>query len=385
MRCSSAARRSGTAPGCAAPDTKPASGWGHYAAANPFRFATKYTDTETGLVNYDTRPYSPSLARFISRDTIGEQGGLNLYAYVLNNPANHYDVLGMSVGTLGKYVSLYGEQGNTGQSTGGLSDTSQAWVSMGTVVDNGGETLNGTIREVLQRNGATRAEAVHGSELIRQYGFQNVLNSAEAEHAALNAHIATLQARFADSSLGDTTSNEKQGLVESFPVQQPSLVNPALTRNGNKVFYANGQWLITDAVDEFANHVETDGKGGFKVVVRERDLWTLNNPGILSSIHLHEGTHIDDALATDPNMAKDMPPGLMLSAATLRVQRQTEINATYRQLMYLDGLINLPPEQKFLTPVQMDQVRWYREFVQDYQNRFTGAKRTKLPPVPPDW
>ncbi|MBX3749992.1 MAG: RHS repeat-associated core domain-containing protein [Opitutaceae bacterium] len=68
---------------------------GPYAASNPFRFATKYTDIETGLIYHDTRYYSPSLGRFITRDSIGEQGGLNLYAYVSNRVPNAWDYLGM--------------------------------------------------------------------------------------------------------------------------------------------------------------------------------------------------------------------------------------------------------------------------------------------------
>ncbi len=67
---------------------------GPYAASNPFRFATKYTDVETGLVYHDTRYYSPSLGRFLNRDSIGEQGGLNLYAYVNNRVPNAWDMLG---------------------------------------------------------------------------------------------------------------------------------------------------------------------------------------------------------------------------------------------------------------------------------------------------
>ncbi|MCW5549918.1 MAG: RHS repeat-associated core domain-containing protein [Opitutaceae bacterium] len=68
---------------------------GPYAEANPFRFATKYTDLDTELVYHDTRYYSPSLGRFINRDSIGEQGGLNLYAYVSNRVPNAWDYLGM--------------------------------------------------------------------------------------------------------------------------------------------------------------------------------------------------------------------------------------------------------------------------------------------------
>ena len=65
------------------------------AADNPFRFSTKYTDTETGLVYYGFRYYSPSLGRFLNRDPIGEEGGTNLYAFVENDPVNGWDYLGL--------------------------------------------------------------------------------------------------------------------------------------------------------------------------------------------------------------------------------------------------------------------------------------------------
>ena len=69
---------------------------GPYAESNPFRFSTKYTDTETGLIYYGHRYYSPTLARFLNRDPIEEAGGLNLYAFVGNDPANRWDVLGLA-------------------------------------------------------------------------------------------------------------------------------------------------------------------------------------------------------------------------------------------------------------------------------------------------
>jgi RHS repeat-associated protein len=66
------------------------------AAANiPFRFSTKYTDPETGLLYYGYRYYSPSLRRWLTRDPIEEQGGLNLYGMVANNPVNFWDYLGL--------------------------------------------------------------------------------------------------------------------------------------------------------------------------------------------------------------------------------------------------------------------------------------------------
>ena len=60
---------------------------------NPFRFSSEYYDSELDLVYYNYRHYSPSLGRFLSRDPIEEQGGLNLYACVKNN-INNYDVTG---------------------------------------------------------------------------------------------------------------------------------------------------------------------------------------------------------------------------------------------------------------------------------------------------
>ena len=41
------------------------------------------------------RVYSPNLGRWTSRDPIEETGGLNLYAYVLNNPLSAVDPLGL--------------------------------------------------------------------------------------------------------------------------------------------------------------------------------------------------------------------------------------------------------------------------------------------------
>ena len=68
---------------------------GPMAKANPFRWSTQYQDDETDLVMYLARPYSPSTGRWLSRDPIQEQGGLNLYGFVGNNPISRFDVLGL--------------------------------------------------------------------------------------------------------------------------------------------------------------------------------------------------------------------------------------------------------------------------------------------------
>jgi RHS repeat-associated protein len=49
----------------------------------------------TGLNLTLFRAYDSDLGRWLSRDPIGERGGLNLYGYVGNNPVNATDLLGL--------------------------------------------------------------------------------------------------------------------------------------------------------------------------------------------------------------------------------------------------------------------------------------------------
>lgn len=68
---------------------------GLYAAQNPIRFSTKYFDDETGLGYWGLRYYDTALGRWISRDPIGEFGGLHQCAYVLNDPLSRTDSMGL--------------------------------------------------------------------------------------------------------------------------------------------------------------------------------------------------------------------------------------------------------------------------------------------------
>ncbi len=65
--------------------------------ANPYQFTGRENDG-TGLYYYRARYYSPTLQRFISQDPIDFGGGINLYAYTLNNPITLRDLLGLCAG-----------------------------------------------------------------------------------------------------------------------------------------------------------------------------------------------------------------------------------------------------------------------------------------------
>ncbi len=69
------------------------------------RYSTKYFDPETGFYYYGYRFYSLELMRWITRDPIGEEGGVNLYAMCDNHAINCCDCLGLYLW----YVLYYDE------------------------------------------------------------------------------------------------------------------------------------------------------------------------------------------------------------------------------------------------------------------------------------
>ena len=64
-------------------------------ANQPYRFNTRAYHSASGLYDFGLRFYSPRSGRWISRDPIGEIGGLNLYRYVHNNPLNRIEIWGL--------------------------------------------------------------------------------------------------------------------------------------------------------------------------------------------------------------------------------------------------------------------------------------------------
>ena len=62
-----------------------------------FGFQGQFLDAESGFYDYGYRYYSPALGRWLSKDPIGEEGGLNLYTFAGNNGVNAVDFFGLKV------------------------------------------------------------------------------------------------------------------------------------------------------------------------------------------------------------------------------------------------------------------------------------------------
>ena len=62
---------------------------------NSYTYTGREWDKEVGLYYYRARYYDPMEGRFISKDPIGLNGGINVYAYVQNNPIKYIDPLGL--------------------------------------------------------------------------------------------------------------------------------------------------------------------------------------------------------------------------------------------------------------------------------------------------
>ncbi|WCJ60974.1 hypothetical protein NXS98_07600 [Fontisphaera persica] len=91
------------------PFGEPIRATGPVALVNPFRFSTKFCDDETGQYYYGHRYYHPHTGRWLSRDPIGEGGGLNLYGLVNNQPVHFVDPHGLWGIKIGRVHLGWGE------------------------------------------------------------------------------------------------------------------------------------------------------------------------------------------------------------------------------------------------------------------------------------
>ena len=76
------------------------------------RFSSKYFDAESNLYYYGYRFYHPVLMRWLNRDPIEEDGGMNLYSFCLNIPLCRIDILGDT--SVGQILEAFFSEKSTG-------------------------------------------------------------------------------------------------------------------------------------------------------------------------------------------------------------------------------------------------------------------------------
>jgi RHS repeat-associated protein len=69
---------------------------GHLADANLYRFSSKESHPNSGLVYYLYRFYSSAHQRWLNKDPLGEAGGFNLYGFARNDLISGIDPLGLT-------------------------------------------------------------------------------------------------------------------------------------------------------------------------------------------------------------------------------------------------------------------------------------------------
>ena len=81
---------------------------GHAAHLNPIQWSSEIYDPELALVYYNYRHYNPTDGRWINRDPIAEQGGMNLYEFVGNYIMSAIDLLETSCLSPENFASCIG-------------------------------------------------------------------------------------------------------------------------------------------------------------------------------------------------------------------------------------------------------------------------------------
>ena len=81
--------------------------------ANEFNFLSQQASAGTGLIDFGYRWYDPSIGRWTQRDPIGIAGGVNLYGYVGQDPANCVDSFGLAFDPMLDNGSVPGRAGGS--------------------------------------------------------------------------------------------------------------------------------------------------------------------------------------------------------------------------------------------------------------------------------
>ena len=105
---------------------------GPLAVSNSQRFSSKEWHGAAGLYYYGYRFYEPNLQRWLNRDPLGEDGGINLYEFCDNDPVNYFDSLGLKKCYKWMLITFYtGQKPKKGRNSFNQDDFTQMDAAVG--------------------------------------------------------------------------------------------------------------------------------------------------------------------------------------------------------------------------------------------------------------
>ena len=187
--------------------------WGNVLSATgsaadicPFRWQTKYFDNETRLYYFGYRFFDSLTGRWLSRDPIAENGGVNLYAFYGNDPVNGVDGLGLwwwdaelIEDGLGGLLGFYG-----------LENTRACWQGSGMLsVESAAIYFNELSFGLLDSSGLTFTHEYKTAEHQAARGVGRITRTVEvglASQGALSTTYASLAVAGGKTALYGTTA-----------------------------------------------------------------------------------------------------------------------------------------------------------------------------------
>jgi RHS repeat-associated protein len=196
------------------------------SAPNTFAYTGQRIDPESGLYYYRARHYSPLLGRFLQSDPIRYRGGINLYAYVGNDPLNLTDsnglvadgfMAGASNALLNTPISAALQNGSFAFNAGALAGEIIAPVAVLAI----GNGIFGRA-SVATAEGESAANIANGPRLAQQLSLESANSPFTASGELTQDAINSSRQIIAPGELGNPAIPQGVGKYATSTFQSPS-------------------------------------------------------------------------------------------------------------------------------------------------------------------